>query len=183
MMDAAAPDPTRSPASETPLDDTIDAEELRLELEQERPPRAGPASQVAAALVALAIGVFGLVVSSRLGLGQLTQPGPGLWPFAVSAVIVVLSAVLVFVGRRATDAEQFSKASLLTALALVTLVLLAVLLPLIGFEIPSLLLVFVWLRWLGKESWRSSVVISVAAVAAVYLLFVVLLQIPLPRLI
>jgi putative tricarboxylic transport membrane protein len=183
MMDAAAPDPTRSSASETPLEDSVDAEDLPVELEQERPPRAGPAAQVAAALVALAIGVFGVVVSSGLGLGQLTQPGPGLWPFTISVIIVVLSAVLVFVGRNATDSERFSKASLLTVLALVTLVLLAVLLPLMGFEIPSLLLVFVWLRWLGKESWRSSVVISVAAVAAVYLLFVVLLQIPLPRLI
>jgi putative tricarboxylic transport membrane protein len=183
MTDAAAPDPTRPSTAKPSLEDTIDAEELRAELEQERPARAGPAAQVAAALVALAIGVFGAVVSSGLGLGQLTQPGPGLWPFAISVVIVVLSAVLVFVGRNATDGERFSKASLLTVLALVTLVLLAVLLPLTGFEIPSLVLVFVWLRWLGKESWRSSVVISVAAVAAVHLLFVVLLQIPLPRLI
>jgi putative tricarboxylic transport membrane protein len=41
----------------------------------------------------------------------------------------------------------------------------------------------VWLRFLGKESWISSVVISVGTVAAFYVLFVLVLQIPLPRLI
>ncbi|GAA3699452.1 tripartite tricarboxylate transporter TctB family protein [Nonomuraea antimicrobica] len=148
-----------------------------------RPPHAGPVSQVAAAVVALAVGVCGAIGSYALGLGRLTQPGPGLWPFAVSVVIVVLSAALVATGRGLTDSERFSRSSLLTAAGLVSLVLLAALLPLIGFEIPSLLLMFVWLRWLGGESWRSAVIVSVASVAAFYLLFVVLLQVPLPHLV
>jgi hypothetical protein len=172
-----------APEGPDPLDDVIDADQILAELEEERPPHAGPASQVAAALVALAVGIFGAVMAISLGLGQLTQPGPGLWPFAISVVVIVLSAVLVVVGRHGRDTEQFSRSSLQTAVALVTLVLLAVLLPVIGFEIPSLLLVFVWLRWLGKESWRSSIVISVGTVAVFYVLFVVLLQIPLPRLV
>ncbi|MEV1172095.1 tripartite tricarboxylate transporter TctB family protein [Nonomuraea sp. NPDC049784] len=151
--------------------------------DETRPPHAGPVSQVAAALAALAVGVAGVIGSLALGLGRLTQPGPGLWPFAISVVIVVLSATLIVTGRGLEDTERFSKASLLTGIGLVTLILLAVLLPVIGFEIPSLLLVFVWLRWLGKESWRTSIVVSVATVAAFYLLFVVLLQVPLPRLI
>lgn len=70
-----------------------------------------------------------------------------------------------------------------TAVSVLTLLVFAAVLPLIGFEIPSLLLTFVWLRFLGKESWVSSVAISVGTVAAFYILFVLLLQIPLPRLI
>ncbi|QFY08527.1 tripartite tricarboxylate transporter TctB family protein [Nonomuraea phyllanthi] len=151
--------------------------------EETRPPHAGPVPQVVAALVALAVGVAGAIGSFGLGLGELTHPGPGLWPFAISIVIAVLSLTLVVTGRGLQDAERFSKATLLTAAGLVTLILLAALLPLIGFEIPSLLLVFVWLRWLGKESWQSSIVISIVTVAAFYLLFVLLLQVPLPRLI
>ncbi|MFC5832101.1 tripartite tricarboxylate transporter TctB family protein [Nonomuraea insulae] len=160
-----------------------EADRLQAEMEEARPPHAGPLAQIGAAVVALAVGVFGAIGSFALGLGQLTQPGPGLWPFAISVVIVVLSATLVVTGRGLQDTERFSRSSLLTVVGLVTLVLLAALLPVIGFEIPSLLLMFVWLRWLGKESWRSSIVISIGAVAAFYLLFVVLLQIPLPRLI
>ncbi|TDD19785.1 tripartite tricarboxylate transporter TctB family protein [Nonomuraea diastatica] len=175
------PDPARSP---DPLDAVaVEAERLQAELDESRPPHAGPLSQMAAALAGLGAGIFGAAGSYALGLGSLTQPGPGLWPFAISVVIVVLSATLVAAGRRLEDAERFSKASLLTLVALVTLVLLAALLPVIGFEIPSLLLMFVWLRWLGKESWLSSIVISVCTVAAFYVLFVLLLQVPLPRLI
>ena len=165
------------------MSEVFDEEALRAELAEDRPPHAGPWSQLGAAVVTGLIGVAGVVGSLGLGLGRLTAPGPGLWPFVVSVVITTLSVVLALTGRRGTDTEKFSRASVMTAIAVLTLVLLAFLLPLIGFEIPSLLLTFVWLRFLGKESWRSSIAISVGTVAAFYLLFVVLLQIPLPRLI
>ena len=54
--------------------------------------------------------------------------------------------------------------------------------PKIGFEIPSLALCVVWLRFLGGESWRSTIVVSIATVAAFYLLFLYGLRIPLPHL-
>lgn len=152
-------------------------------LAEDRPPHAGPWSQLGAAVVTGLIGVAGLAGSLRLGLGQLTQPGPGLWPFVVSVVITVLSVVLALTGRHGTDTEKFSRASVMTAIAVLTVVLLAFALPLIGFEIPSLLLMVVWLRFLGKEPWGLSILISVVTVAAFYVLFVLLLQIPLPRLI
>jgi hypothetical protein len=165
------------------MSDVFDEDALRAELAEDRPPHAGPWSQLGAAIVTGAIGVAGLVGSLGLGLGQLTAPGPGLWPFVVSVVITTLSVVLALTGRQGTDTERFSRASVMTALAVLTLVLLGIALPLIGFEIPSLLLTFVWLRFLGKETLRSSIVISVGTVAAFYVLFVLLLQIPLPRLI
>ena len=57
------------------------------------------------------------------------------------------------------------------------------LLPVIGFEVPSLVLMVIWLRFLGGESWRMTAVVSVVTVAAFYALFVLALSIPLPRLI
>ncbi|HWD81875.1 MAG TPA: tripartite tricarboxylate transporter TctB family protein [Kribbella sp.] len=162
---------------------SIDAESLQAELAEDRPPHAGPWSQLGAAVVAALVGIGGLIGSLALGLGRLTHPGPGLWPFVVSVVVTVLAVVLALVGRHGTDTEKFSRSSVLTAVAVLSLIAFAALLPLIGFEIPSLLLAFVWLRFLGKESWISSAAISVGTVAAFYVLFVVLLQIPLPRLI
>ncbi|MFB6724263.1 tripartite tricarboxylate transporter TctB family protein [Kribbella sp. NPDC056345] len=142
-----------------------------------------PLAQLGAAGVAGAIGVFGLIGSVALGLGRLTAPGPGLWPFTVSVVITVLAVVLALTGRHGTDTEGFTGASVQTAIAVLSLVVFAALLPLIGFEIPSLLLVFVWTRFLGRERWVSSVAVSVGTVVAFYVLFVMVLEIPLPRLI
>ena len=146
-----------------------------------RPP-AGPAYQVVGALVALAVGLTGAVLAYGYGLGTLQRPGAGLWPFTVSMLIVALSLLLLVIGRRLQDSEKFTRASLLVLVGLATFVGLGVLLPVIGFEIPSLLLCVVWLRFLGGESWRSTAIVSVATVAAFYLLFLYGLRIPLPHL-
>ena len=62
------------------------------------------------------------------------------------------------------------------------LVAFVVLIPVIGFEIPAALLAFVWLRFLGQESWRSSIVTTLAVVVAFYLIFVAALAVPIPHL-
>jgi hypothetical protein len=156
--------------------------EVAQELAEERPPAGGPVYQVIGALVALALGLGGAVLAYGYGLGSLREPGPGLWPFLVSLLLIGLSLALLVVGRRLTDSEAFTRSSLQPAIGLVTFVGLAALLPVIGFEIPSLVLCAIWLRFLGGESWRSTAVISVATVAAFYVLFLYVLRIPLPHL-
>jgi hypothetical protein len=156
--------------------------ELAAELEEERPPAGGPAYQTVGAAVALAIGVGGALLALDYGLGSLARPGPGLWPFAVSVLIVGLSLLLLVIGRRLDDSEAFSRNSLLVLVGTLTFVGLAVLMPRIGFEIPTLLLSVVWLRWLGGESWRSTVTVAVLTTAAFYALFILALRIPLPHL-
>ena len=156
--------------------------EVAHELEEHRPPPGGPAYQVISSLVALAVGATGAVLAYGYGLGTLRRPGAGLWPFVVSMLIVALSLLLLVIGRRLQDSEKFTRASLLVLIGLATFVGVAVLLPIIGFEIPSLLLCVVWLRLLGGESWRSTAIVSLATVVAFYLLFLYGLRIPLPHL-
>ena len=132
--------------------------EVAHELEEHRPPPGGPAYQTVAALVTLAVGVLGAVLAHGYGLGSLRRHGPGLWPMACATLVIALSLVLpTFVG-------------------------LGLLIPAIGFEIPALGLCIVWLRFLGGESWRSTLVVSVGTVAAFYALFLHALRIPLPHL-
>ena len=152
------------------------------ELEEHCPPAGGPAYQVVPVLVALAIGTAGAILSYGDGLGTLRRPGAGLWPFAVSALIVVLSLVLLAVGRHLQDSEKLTRTSLLVLAGLATFVGLGLLIPAIGFELPALALCVVWLRFLGGESWRSTAVVSLATVAAFYVLFLYALSIPLPHL-
>lgn len=164
-------------------DDLAELEaEVAHELEEHRPPPGGPTYQTVAALVTLLLGVLGMVLAYGYGLGSLRRPGPGLWPLVCSVVITVLSLALLLISRRWTDSERFTRSSVLPAAALVTLVALGVLVPVIGFEIPALLLCVVWLRFLGGESWRSTVVVSICTVAAFYALFLYGLGIPLPHL-
>jgi putative tricarboxylic transport membrane protein len=172
---------TPPPGKGTDILGEIEAEVAET-LAEERPPAGGPAYQVVGALVALAIGVLGIILSLDYGLGTLRRPGPGLWPFVVSAVIAGLSVAVLVVCRHLDDTEAFSRSSLLPLAGAATFVGLAVAMPTIGFEIPSLLLCVIWLRFLGGESWRSTVVVSIATVAAFYFLFLYGLSIPVPHL-
>lgn len=156
--------------------------EVAHELEEQRPPAGGTAYQVVPAVVTFAFGVLAAVLSYGYGLGTLRRPGAGLWPFVVALVIAVLSLVLLAAGRHLQDSERFSRLSLLVLAGLATFVGLGVLIPTIGFELPALGLCVIWLRFLGGESWRSTVVVSVATVTAFYLLFLYALSIPLPHL-
>ncbi|MGV0810774.1 tripartite tricarboxylate transporter TctB family protein [Mycolicibacterium boenickei] len=157
--------------------------EVAQELEEEGPPAGGPAYQVIGALIALAVGVAGAVLAYGYGLGSLREPGPGLWPFVVSVLISVLSVLLLVVGRGLTDSEKFTRSSVMAVVGAVTFVAFGLLMPLIGFEIPALLLCVIWLRFLGGESWRSTVVVSVVTTTVFYFLFLYGLSIPLPHLI
>ncbi len=157
--------------------------EVAHELEEERPPSGGPVYQLAGALVGVAIGIGGAVLSAGYGLGSLSEPGPGLWPFVVSVLIAAMSMVLLVVGRGLTDAEAFTRSSVLPVVGVVTFVAFGVLMPVTGFEIPALALCVIWLKFLGGESWRNTVVISVVTVAVFYFLFLYGLRIPLPHLI
>lgn len=156
--------------------------EVAHELEEHRPPAGGPAYQVVGALVALVIGVAGVVLSLEYGLGSLRRPGPGLWPFIISVLIAALAAGLLVVGRQLGDTEAFTRSSVLPVVGAVTFVGIGLLMPVIGFEIPALLLCVIWLRFLGGESWRSTIAVSVGTVVAFYLLFLYALRIPLPHL-
>jgi putative tricarboxylic transport membrane protein len=157
--------------------------EVAKDLADERPPSGGPAYQLVSAAVVLLIGLAGAWLAHGYGIGTLRRPGPGLWPFIVSCLIIVLAVVLMVVGRHLDDTEKFTRSSLLVAVGAATFVALGFLLPVIGFEIPAVLLGIVWLRFLGGESWRSTIVISVLTTAAFYGLFLYALSVPLPHLI
>jgi putative tricarboxylic transport membrane protein len=157
--------------------------EVAHELEEERPAAGGPAYQTVGALVGIAIGVGGAVLAYGYGLGSLREPGPGLWPFVVSVLIAALSLILLVVGRGLADSEAFTRSSALPVIGVVTFVAFGLLMPVTGFEIPALVLCVTWLRFLGGESWRNTIVISVLTTAAFYFLFLYGLRIPLPHLI
>ncbi|TFV57692.1 tripartite tricarboxylate transporter TctB family protein [Mycobacterium sp. PS03-16] len=152
-------------------------------MEEDRPPQGGPLYQTVGALVGVAVGVAGGFFSWGYGLGSLNEPGPGLWPFIVSVAITLMSVGLLVAGRGLTDAEAFTRSSWLPVIGVITFIAFGFLMPVIGFEIPALVLGVIWLRFLGRETWRSTLITSVVTVTVFYLLFLYGLRIPLPHLI
>jgi hypothetical protein len=146
-----------------------------------RPPVAGPVTDVVVGIAVVGLGVAALLGSLALGVGSARAPGTGTWPLLVSAALVVLGIGLLAMTGRTRDAERFTRAAWLVLAALATMIAFVAVVGVIGFEIPAALLMFVWLRFLGGESWRTSIITSLATVVAFYVVFVGLLAVPIPH--
>ncbi|WRH26315.1 tripartite tricarboxylate transporter TctB family protein [Arthrobacter sp. JZ12] len=158
-------------------------EELAAEWAAESPPPSGPIANLAASLVAVAVGVGGMVLAVGLGLGSPAQPGSGTWPFIICLIITVLALAQLVVGRRGgLDGEKFSPLSRMALFGFLSLLGLVWLMPVIGFEVPALLLCFIWMKFLGGETWRAATLYSVLIVAAFYAIFILGLGTNIPHL-
>lgn len=188
MTPATAPDPR--PASTaagadrtalTPIDqDVVDGfQDID---DADRPPPVGPTSNIIIAATVVALGVAAIIGSLSLGSGSAEVPAAGTWPLMVSVALVALGLALAAVFRKTDDAERFTRASWLVVAGVATMVAFVALIDVIGFEIPAALLMFAWLRVLGHESWRTSVVVSLGVVVAFYLVFVVAFSVSIPHL-
>ncbi|MEX5297387.1 tripartite tricarboxylate transporter TctB family protein [Kocuria sp. CPCC 205292] len=149
---------------------------------EEEPARGGATTARLGALVPLVLGVAGAVVAFGLGIGSLSDPGAGLWPFAISLAMVAASVIALLRAKQDDDVEAFDGGVLPVALSVASLLVYAGLLPVIGFEIPTVLLLVFWIRVLGKEGWRPAVTVAVVATVAVYALFVLVFAVPIPHL-
>lgn len=170
------------PTTSGPAPGADSIEALAAQWEAEKPPAAGPVANVVSGAVVTALGVAGVVGSLGLGLGSAERPAAGTWPLIVSAAMAVLGVVLVVTARDAGAAERFTRTSWRVVLGLASMIGLVVVIGTIGFEIPSALLAFFWLKVLGEEGWRTSVVGSLAMVVAFYLIFVLALGTSIPHL-
>jgi hypothetical protein len=162
--------------------DDLTPEQLAAQWEEEKPPAAGALANAASSLVVIGVGIGAVVLSVAMGLGTPDKPQPGLWPFIISCVMVALGLFQLIAGRHNRDAEKFTGMSSAPLTGLVTLAAMVALMPLIGFELPALVLCVIWMRFLGGETWRSTLVVSASVVIAFYGIFVLALGTSIPHL-
>ena len=174
--------PVKEPSADPVVEDDLTPEQLAAQWEDEKPPAAGPLANAASSLVVLAVGIGAVILSVAMGLGTPSAPQPGLWPFIISCVMVALGLFQLIAGRHNRDAEKFTRMSISPLTGLVTLAAMVAVMPLIGFELPALVLCIIWMRFLGGETWRSTVLISAIVVAAFYGIFVLALGTSIPHL-
>lgn len=137
-------------------------------------------------LIFLAAGIYGLVFSIGLPLGRWNQPGPGVFPFAIS-VLLCVSGVLWFIRGKKKETtkwvglEDFVQ-RFMSPLKIVgiTAVFILALHPL-GYLLTSTLFIFILLLWVSR--YRLSVAVLLAIVFGVgsWLFFEKLLATPLPK--
>lgn len=132
-----------------------------------------------APLLLAVLGIAALLQAVDMGLGEMTAPGPGLWPAIVSGLLVATAAVLLVVDP-AEDYEPWTTGSLRIVGGLVGLALFIVLFQALGFIVPTVLMLTAWLRFFGNESWRMSVGLGVAGALVLHLVFVIALGVPFP---
>jgi putative tricarboxylic transport membrane protein len=150
--------------------------------EAERPPAAGPMANLITAVIVMVLGGAAFSGSLSLGVGTLSAPRPGTWPALVSVFLMLLGAALAARARHSDDAEKFTRRSLLVLAAFASMAVYVAVIGTIGFEIPTAILAFVWMRFLGREGWRTSIVLSLAITVVFYLLFVAALDVTIPHL-
>lgn len=158
-------------------------EEILQELEDSDGPRGKPWYNIVAAALVAVIGAYAAVSGLGYGLGRPSEPGPGMWPFGLRALVVGIAVVIAIRARRVWDTEQVSTGAVYVLVGVASMLVFWFLLPFVGFEIPSVILSFVWLKLLGRLSWRLTLACTVLIVAAFYIVFVLALGVPVPRII
>ncbi|MFI6760899.1 tripartite tricarboxylate transporter TctB family protein [Micromonospora sp. NPDC050417] len=153
-----------------------------LDLAETEIPPAGPLGQLVASAVPVALGAAALAYAVSLGLGTPTEAGPGLWPALASLLLITAGGWSLVFERRRQGAEQFSRGAIGIGVGIASLVVFVLSINRIGFEIPTLLIMALWLKVLGREGWLTTIAVSVTTTATLYLLFITLLGVPLPRL-
>ncbi|GAB3458197.1 tripartite tricarboxylate transporter TctB family protein [Actinophytocola sediminis] len=140
-----------------------------------------------AACVGLVLAVGYLWQALLLPLGTESRPGAGLFPVAVGvafAVISVATGVEALRMRGADTTLSLPRGSELRQMLIVlaALVVLLALLPVLGLLLSGSAFAVVTLRTLGAGSWPRALLYGCGLGVAVYLVFVVLLEVSFPSL-
>jgi putative tricarboxylic transport membrane protein len=144
------------------------------------------AVEIGVAVFTLILGAIVLIGSINVGYGWTSEgPQPGFFPFYISLFIIAGSVVnLVQVGaintavkRRFATWEELRR---VMSVVIPTAVY-VVLVPTLGIYVSSMLLIGVFMMWLGGYSWKMTLPLAFGIPALAYLVFERWFMIPLPK--
>lgn len=136
-------------------------------------------------------GLFGLLLSAGylhmsldLPMGALDEPGAGLFPILVSAIMAFASAAAMWEGYKAPTSEAIEIPTGSDSARLVKLVLLLsayfVAIPWLGYSVSSFIFCVVLIRLLSDTKWMRCILYALIMTAVVYIVFIYLLKVPMP---
>lgn len=130
------------------------------------------------------IAIFVSTMSIKFGIGSLSYPGPGFFPFVVGSILFCFSFILVLLGFKDRNDASFSKRQEFGTRAFITLTILlayALSLEYLGFVLASCILIFYLFKIPGANKWMFSIIMTALTVASIYYLFKVLLKAQFPE--
>jgi putative tricarboxylic transport membrane protein len=148
---------------------------------------AGPAQRSVEVGVAIATALFGLIIivgSLDVGIGWGAEgPKSGFFPFYLGVIIIAASAVNLVEAARKSGGKTFADWSQLRkvlAITIPTTIYVAVV-PWTGIYVSSLLLIALFMMWLGSYRPLYAVALATIIMVAIYLTFERWFLVPLPK--
>jgi putative tricarboxylic transport membrane protein len=149
---------------------------------------AGPSHRTVEIAVAAVIALFGLIAilgARRVGTGWGAEgPQAGFFPFYVGSFVIVASAINVLaILRSENTGKPFAEWGQLRQVAAVvapTAVYVAII-PSLGIYVSSMLLIAVFMRWLGKYPWHWVVLVAIGMPVLTFFMFEMWFLVPLPK--
>ena len=140
-------------------------------------------------LILLALGIFIFSKSFEYPFGTIKLPGAAVFPLLASSLLIIISGSIVISsflkskgGPSPAVLFSYSKEDLgRVILGIGSLVAYRYLLPSIGFAPSTFLFLFILIKWLGRYSWKISILFSLFTAVVCYYLFQIFLKIPMPR--
>jgi hypothetical protein len=135
----------------------------------------------------LAVGMILSLWSTRYPIGSLVEPGPGFLPLGLGILLILLSLIVLFGTRKSSPTAKGPSPSSAgggwkkVAYTVLVLVLAAFFFEKVGYLITFFLLVMLLMAGAGRQSWKRILLVALLSAAGVYLVFVLLLEQPLPR--
>jgi putative tricarboxylic transport membrane protein len=139
-------------------------------------------SDVFAALFFAAVGLGVIIEGHRFGIGKISEPAPGFFPFCGGMLLLFVSGILLFEALRGSSSglQPFGALWRPTILA-GGLIAYVWFLDRVGYLIATMILSLVCLQIIEIEkTWWKSILISMVLTLGSYLLFDKLLMVPLP---
>jgi putative tricarboxylic transport membrane protein len=132
----------------------------------------------------IALGILVCYGATRLGLGSVTEPGPGFIFFWLGLMLVMLSLAALAESLRSSEGivrETREINWVKIALVLLSLLLHAFFLERLGFVLTTFLLLSFLLGWIEQVNWTRSLGVATAAALGSFAIFELWLKIRLPK--
>lgn len=137
-------------------------------------------------IIVIALSIYVIVVcagyptAEAYGTGV---PGPGLWPMAVAALMLIAAVILLIKSIRMKPEEDVSieiwtDGTKRVYISMGILIVYVALLGVLGFIISTALMLFIFMQWFAKKNPLITMLISIVCTAAIYGVFRFVLNVP-----